>query len=135
MILSRISDSLPLEEQEAEEMFDISLIAALEVDVIPSVADTRVSDQIIVQLAKMLHQGSLIYMHEESMPDDRSAGFASDKSASSTAVEAVGSTMNWTTQSRERFSYWCLDLLFLISSDLLKGIYCRIIYLYYMFLI
>lgn len=110
----------PLEEQEAEETFDLALIASLEVDVVPYVADARVPDYIIIQLAKFLHQGSLLYQSsiEDTMVTD-SLKLSSIDSADSATMN--GSTMNDTVVPRERFAYWCLDLLFLICSDSEKG--------------
>ncbi|EJC99516.1 uncharacterized protein FOMMEDRAFT_142756 [Fomitiporia mediterranea MF3/22] len=116
----RIAESLSLEEQEAEEMFDISLVASLETDVVPFVGDSRVSDQIVIQLAKTLHRGSLLYLTDDSAWDERSLTPRSVSSSENTAVDYVGSTMNVDITSRERFAYWCLDLLFLIGSDLVK---------------
>ncbi|KAL5513923.1 hypothetical protein ACEPAG_2684 [Sanghuangporus baumii] len=120
----RSLDSLPLEEQEAEEAFDISLIAALETDVVPYVGDTRVPDNVIVQFAKMLLQGSLVHVTEDTSLHEhhstpRSAS-VSDQSTSPTVVEYAGFTVCLPITSREQFSYWCLDLLFLICSDAVK---------------
>ena len=114
-----------MEEQEAEETFDISLIAALETDVVPYVGDARVPDQVIIQLAKVLLSGSMVHVTEDSSSHEyhatpRSAS-TSDRSASPTAVEYAGFTVCLPITSRERFSYWCLDLLFLICSDKIKG--------------
>lgn len=97
----------------------MSLIAALEVDVVPYVADSRVPDDVVINLSKILHQGSLLYS-----ADDFDENVLSPKSGSSselTAVETVGSTVVLRVVPRERFSYWCLDLLFLICSDVRKG--------------
>ncbi|KAL5521903.1 MON2 [Sanghuangporus sanghuang] len=120
----RSLDNLPLEEQEAEETFDISLIAAIETDVVPYVGDARVPDNVIVQLAKMLLQGSLVHVTEDtSLHEHHStprSSSVSDQSASPTAVEHAGFTVGVPITSRERFSYWCLDLLFLICSDVVK---------------
>ncbi|KAH8111570.1 hypothetical protein DFH11DRAFT_1791651 [Phellopilus nigrolimitatus] len=119
-IISRSVESKPLEEQEAEEMFDLSLIAALEIDVVPFLADARVPDHVVVQLAKVLYQGSQLYTSEEESLDEvlTTSHSTSESTASTKVVDYVGSTTSLTTLPRERFSYWCLDLLFLICSDL-----------------
>lgn len=110
--------SLPIEEQEVEELFDMSLIAALEVDVVPYVADPRVPDDVIVNLARVLHQGSFLYAVDnfEEIACSPSSGGSSEM----TAVETIGSTVALQAVPRERFSYWCLDLLFLMCSDVVK---------------
>lgn len=110
---------MPLEEQEAEEMFDLSLVASLEVDIVPFIADARVPDSVIVQLARTLHQGSLLSIVDGGSELTSSSGSA--ESMASTLVESAGTTMVYPTQPRERFCYWCLDLLFLICSDLVKS--------------
>ena len=42
--LSLPAEELPLDEQEAEENFDLSLIAALEIDVVPYIGEACVPD-------------------------------------------------------------------------------------------
>jgi hypothetical protein len=44
---------MSLELQEAEEKFDLSLLSTLEIDVIPQLGDSRVSDDLIVRLRPM----------------------------------------------------------------------------------
>lgn len=114
-----------MEEQEAEEIFDLSLISSLELDVIPFIGDRRVPDYIILQLAKVLHQGSLLYQTYNDSFDDamtRSHSVSPSGSSVSTKVDSYGgTTVNIPVVPRERFSYWCLDLLFLVCSDIDKG--------------
>lgn len=117
--------------QEAEENFDLALISSLEIDVLPYIGDSRVPDPLIRQLSKVLQQGSALYE-----PDSKSSA------SSSPITEALrqpgefgfgkgglpdgsyGSTDLSTPLPRERFSYWCLDLLFLMCSDFCKGRLC-----------
>jgi hypothetical protein len=127
-IISSDTDSFSLSEQEEEENFDLSLISSLETDVIPCLGDDRVPDYLITQLAKILQQGSQLLLNESdddeypptpsslTKPDGKLA-VRSDKADS----ERMGSTAPARGVSRERFSYWCLDLLFLICSDTSKG--------------
>jgi len=117
--------TLSVEEQEAEEIFDLSLISALEIDVVPFIGDRRVPDYIILQLAKVLHQGSLLHQSfNDSFDDDamaRSPSVSPSGSSASTKVDSYsGTTVNIPVVPRERFSYWCLDLLFLVCSDIDK---------------
>ncbi|KAI0048499.1 hypothetical protein FA95DRAFT_1517415 [Auriscalpium vulgare] len=116
------ADTFPFEDQEAEENFDLQLIASLEIDVVPFLGDARVPDHLILQLAKVLQQGSQLREYE---PDDDYAFTPITPmrprenawGGSADADGAYGSTAPAIAVSRERFSYWCFDLLFLICSD------------------
>lgn len=107
-----------LAEQESEENFDLALIAALEIDVVPHIGDARVPDDVISQLGKMLQKGSRVY--EDGVSS--SASSATEGSFEKLDMErAYGSTDLGTLVPRERFSFWCFDLLFLVCSDTTKG--------------
>lgn len=126
-----MADTFPLEIQEAEENFDLSLIAALEIDVVPHLGDPRVPDYIVTQLARVLLQGSQLRDAENyQLPSPRSLTGGSTRSSQDgfEKVErfgdhslSMGTTDVGSFLPRERFSYWCFDLLFLISSDTAKG--------------
>jgi hypothetical protein len=124
-------------EQEDEENFDQSLITSLETDVIPCLGDGRVPDYLITQLAKVLQQGSQLLQLEGDeghppptpnspppRPNAKSPAQSGKNKKGKAAADSeivVGSTAPVAEVSRERFSYWCLDLLFLICSDSSKG--------------
>ncbi|KAI0795954.1 hypothetical protein C8Q75DRAFT_791099 [Abortiporus biennis] len=121
------ADSFPLEVQEAEENFDLALVASLEIDVVPHLGDTRVPDYVVSQLARVLHQGSQLRESEDyEPPSPKSLETRSNRS--SREFEKIekfgdGQLVSGTTDGgrhlpRERFSYWCFDLLFLICSDI-----------------
>lgn len=128
--------SFPLETQESEENFDLALIASLEIDVIPYLGDPRVPDYLIQRLGKMLHSGSQLQQPEDDRdsgarvpstvpPDVTKSKSAESKKSSSNGGSIVGAEIG-TTRSRklvprERFSYWCFDLLLLICSNVAKG--------------
>ena len=104
------------------------MIRSLEIDVIPCLGDDRVPDYLITQLAKVLQQGSHLLQHEQdddppptpsNPPQPKTKSAARSSKAESEMI--VGSTAPIGEISRERFSYWCLDLLFLICSDTSKG--------------
>ncbi|KAF7329520.1 Protein MON2 [Mycena kentingensis (nom. inval.)] len=104
-------ESFPLEKQEEEENFDLALIGALEIDVVPYLGNPRVPDQLAAQLAKILQQGSRVYARELGSPS----------SADFEKVDCeYGSSESGSLVPRERFSYWCFDLLFLVCSDTTK---------------
>lgn len=124
------AESFPLDVQEAEETFDLSLIAALEIDVVPYLGDLRVPDYIITQLATVLQRGSRIRDDQDYLPPSpTSPGIKSpresyefdktDKFGDIPPLE--GTTEGGRFVPRERFSYWCFDLLFVICSDTAKG--------------
>jgi hypothetical protein len=125
---SSAADAFSLSEQEEEEKFDHHLVASLETDVVPCLGDDRVPDYLITQLAKILQQGSQLLhdgLSERYPPTPTSPTHPEIRSMPlSGNVEGgeVGSTVPLLAVSRERFSYWCLDLLFFICSDAAKGI-------------
>lgn len=123
------AESFPLEVQIAEENFDLSLIASLEIDVVPHLGDRRVPDALVLRLSKILQQGSRLY---EADPDRTATSLRSRDSVTSsrrrsrssdvTKVDeqddyGIGKTDIRALVPRERFSYWCFDLLFLICSN------------------
>lgn len=131
--LSSVADTFSLEAQEAEENFDLALIGALEIDVIPQLGDLRIPDTLVTQLAKVLRHGSRLHdldtVSDEEPSVDGSRPSQHQKSQESHDFETVdmgqygvGSTVSGSSLPRERFSYWCFDLLFLICSNTAKGI-------------
>ncbi|KAI6131100.1 hypothetical protein EDD16DRAFT_1822615 [Pisolithus croceorrhizus] len=120
------AETLSVEEQEAEENFDLALISSLEVDLVPHLGNPRVPDYLIVQLAKVLHKGSQLLQNSSMI----SSGLEDDDRITDSAhtsldsyehqisnIQSLGSTTVGSAVLRERFSFWCLDLLFLICSN------------------
>lgn len=128
-IHSTAAESFSLDIQEAEENFDLALVAALEIDVVPYLGDGRVPDFLVSQLGKVLQQGSQVYEYDGLSSSSSTPGSPSGNSQSSSGFEKIdidgyrekGSTEFGSVVPRERFSYWCFDLLFLICSDTTKG--------------
>ncbi|KAF8267460.1 hypothetical protein EI94DRAFT_1730637 [Lactarius quietus] len=114
------ADAFSLVEQEEEENFDHHLIVSLETDVVPCLGDDRVPDYLITQLAKILQQGSQLLQDGSSEEYPPTPTHTEIRSAPLLSGEEVGSTVPLLAVSRERFSYWCLDLLFFICSDTAK---------------
>ncbi|KAG8863454.1 hypothetical protein FRB96_008194 [Tulasnella sp. 330] len=121
-------ESFPIEEQVKEEDFDRSLIRSLQADVVPRVATSRVPDDIIIQLGRTLKISSrLLELDGVANLEDAESGESSESDGkrsvefaywdTSTADTLVGTTTTGTPLPRERFSYWCFDLLFLLCSD------------------
>ena len=129
------ADSLPLDVQASEESFDLALVASLEIDVVPHLGDARVPDYVVTSLAKVLQLGSRITLRDEddiggyrplspeSPPATPARANAKRTSTDSDIDSGLGSTDPGRFVPRERFSYWCFDLLFLICSDTAKGVF------------
>ncbi len=129
-------EQFPLDLQETEENFDLSLVASLEIDVVPYLGEPSVPDYIVSQLARVLQQGSRLRATDDedlppspsSLPDARFPRGGESSSKELTKLErfgdghiGVGTTATGHFLPRERFSYWCFDLLFLICSDTSQG--------------
>ncbi|EMD41098.1 hypothetical protein CERSUDRAFT_111675 [Gelatoporia subvermispora B] len=133
--------NLPLNLQQEDENFDLALVAALEIDVVPYLGERNIPDYVVSQLAKVLQQGSKLRDTESYIPpspplsDGKPATHSSrdatrpDSSLSSEFEKldkfgetdvGLGTTETGRFLPRERFAYWCFDLLFLICSDTAK---------------
>ncbi|KAF9222197.1 hypothetical protein BS17DRAFT_195192 [Gyrodon lividus] len=125
------AENLDLEEQEAEENFDLALISSLEIDLVPHLGNSRIPDYLVAQLAKILYQGSQLYKSPLDISRSTSPGLGDRMGTRNNAgssrnsyedlekldLESLGSTATGDLVSRERFSFWCFDLLFLICSN------------------
>ena len=124
--ISSATYGLPFTEQDDKGDFDLSFITSLDVDVIPCLSDSRVPEYLITQLAKVFTQGSQVLQYEQDhghsptsgSPPQPNTRFTARSSEADTTV--VGSTAPIREVSRERFSPWCLNLLFLVCSDTRK---------------
>ncbi|KAF8435407.1 hypothetical protein L210DRAFT_3453035 [Boletus edulis BED1] len=121
-----LAETFSLEEQESEENFDLALISTLEIDLVPHLGGPRVPDYLVGQLAKILHQGSQLYKFPTHTPRSNSPGgdwismgssHNSREEFEKLDLEILGSTATEEVVPRERLSYWCFDLLFLICSN------------------
>lgn len=130
-----------MDVQESEENFDLALLASLEIDIVPYIGNRRIPDILVSQLGKILQRGSQVCGMEgesSSMPlsgsssstfstSSNSASFPISPAAQIIPVDIdegysnLGTTAIGKLAPRERFSYWCFDLLFLICSDTTKG--------------
>lgn len=111
---------------------------------VPYIGDSRIPDVLVSKLGKILHAGSQVYDVAGELPISPIRSNGSSSSTFSTSSNSVSSPINHhapkiipvdiderysdlgTTENgkfapRERFSYWCFDLLFLICSDTTKG--------------
>jgi hypothetical protein len=91
----------------------------LETDVVPCLWGYP-----IMQLAIILQQGSQLLQDrssEEYPPTPTSLTHRPTPLSGKAEGEEVGSTVPLLAVERERFSYWCFDLLFFFCSDTAKG--------------
>ncbi|KAF5319150.1 hypothetical protein D9619_008506 [Psilocybe cf. subviscida] len=136
------AESFPLDVQEGEENFDLALIASLEIDVVPHLGGPRIPDVVVAELGKILQRGSKLYDGEHlSHTDPRTRPLPISVSTSQShnssvpplspppQVTMVDLNVNYPDLAstdfghllpRERFSYWCFDLLFLICSNITR---------------
>jgi len=101
--------TLPLDVQAEEECFDSALLEELQKHVVPHIGTARVPDHLVSELARILHGGSQVYVFADVPPYESTQPDKTD-------VSDHGSTELGQLVPRERFSYWCFDLLFLICS-------------------
>lgn len=101
--------------QTQEEDFDMALLKELEENVIIHIGHPRVPDVLVSQLARILHRGSEVYPSEDALPPTPT--LASDKSPGVNHTSYSGTTELPQLVPRERFSYWCFDLLFTICCS------------------
>jgi hypothetical protein len=135
---STAAEAFPLHEQDSEENFDLALVGALEIDVVPHLGDMRLPDSLVAQLGKILFQGSRLHepsprrgeqwhvsplVHSASAVNGHSRrAHASRDSLHRMSDERERESVDFGSfVPRERFSFWCLDLLFLVCSDTAKG--------------
>jgi len=112
--------SLTLAEQEAEENFDLALLATLEIDIIPHLgSDARIPDRLVLAFGKCLERASLITADERLVSGDVDM-IHPDNTKSLMNGEVDGTAHQAPLVPRERFSYWCFDLLILICSDMAR---------------
>ncbi|KAJ3975915.1 hypothetical protein EV361DRAFT_886314 [Lentinula raphanica] len=114
------AEGFALDVQDEEENFDLALIAALEIDVVPHLGARRIPDSIFTLLAKVLAHGSQLYdssLSPSPSTDEIEKGSSDYIQINGDQQHPHGSTDSGHSLPRERFSYWCFDLLFLICSD------------------
>lgn len=118
--------------QEEEENFDLALLASLEIDIIPHLGDLRIPPSLIIHLSRVLQEGSKLHDISTNASDDMLGEDEKEHSSSSRRTSetlfhldnrdyGLGTTHPGVVVPRERFSYWCFDLLYLICSDTAKG--------------
>lgn len=132
MLYSSLALDLDLEQQERDEVFDLTLLSVLERDILPHLGGARVPSELIVQLGGTLARATRLYEFDyggdiaASMAQHELGESGKGKGNTSERDDLNGGAQHGTTAPitelpRERFSYWVFDLLFLVCSDRLQG--------------
>lgn len=124
---------MSFEDQRIEEDFDLAVIATIEMHILPRLGHSSVPADAIVLLARRLREASrlreveLDFSNGTSSPsmtrigsndsDKRETFQLNDYDSQATVFELDGTTLEDVHLPRERFAYWCLDLLFLFCTE------------------
>jgi len=125
--------SFDLDQQQAEENFDLAFVASLELDVLPCLGQSRIPDEIIRGLGMAVQAASRLYTFDLENENSHPLAISTPRNPSlgqllpencrfieDFAKQAKGTTCGTTAdvsrRPRERFTYWCFDLLFLFCS-------------------
>lgn len=110
-IYSSAALAFPLDVQTEEEDFDFALLEALRKHVVACIGAAGVPDGLVSEMARILCRGSRVVGFTANEDDDGGGGDEDKVGKTRWASTEVGRVV-----PRERFSYWCFDLLFLICS-------------------
>ncbi|EJU01163.1 hypothetical protein DACRYDRAFT_22928 [Dacryopinax primogenitus] len=122
---------MPLVEQDSEEQFDRSLLLAMEQHVLPYLGKQKLPIDLVQRLPQLLESSSVLHRPEDELnfvpvPDTHASPLTQDNqphtpqsvAARSRSEHAIyGDPVSVTALSRERFRYWCFDLLFATCSN------------------
>lgn len=92
--------------------------ASLEHDVLPHLGSPRVPDHLVRRLAKALQLASRLYRLDlpDPFPESHVEPRFSLDFDEQVKGEMSGTTVEIVENRKERFAYWCLDMLFLICD-------------------
>ncbi|OAV93395.1 hypothetical protein PTTG_11843 [Puccinia triticina 1-1 BBBD Race 1] len=124
---------LDLDQQQAEENFDLAFVASLELDILPYLGHSRIPDDIIRGLGMAVQRASRLYTFDLEIENSRQLTITSQRGPSLAQISAENcrfiddfakqakgniwaTTADVSRRPRERFIYWCFDLLFLFCS-------------------
>jgi hypothetical protein len=114
------TSSLPLDQQLADESYDLRYLTSLESTFLPVLGSPRVESNSILRFAQVLRRASVFYMFENERPDG--VGLYGDDDGEEEVVGGkdlgpdgvFGTTAEIEALPRERFRRWCFDFLFLV---------------------
>ncbi|CAH7668461.1 hypothetical protein PPACK8108_LOCUS2972 [Phakopsora pachyrhizi] len=130
------SNNSDLDKQRKEENFDLAFIASLELDVLPHLGQLRIPEETIKILCKNIQSASRLYTLDldldskqiMNLNEDYKSHIPKESSFSKgcrfiddfrlqASSELWGTSAEIVERPRERFSYWCFDLLFLFCNQ------------------
>ncbi|KIM30394.1 hypothetical protein M408DRAFT_21910 [Serendipita vermifera MAFF 305830] len=128
-----LADCSTAAEDSIDEIFDHAFIATIKSHITPYLGNKRITDDIIIDFGKILQHASKIHevgatplfddtrtSSEQNQPDvhqEISSPMPYKGFKIHELVDVVGTTSGFNILPRERFSYWCFDLLFLLCSQ------------------
>ncbi|KAI9620594.1 hypothetical protein KEM48_008131 [Puccinia striiformis f. sp. tritici PST-130] len=125
---------LDLDQQQAEENFDLAFVASLELDVLPCLGQSRIPDETLRSLGMAVQAASRLYTFDLELENSAQSDMTSAQGAAGLgqispencrfiedfaeqAKDSIcGTTADVLRRPRERFIYWCFDLLFLFCT-------------------
>ncbi|EPQ28595.1 uncharacterized protein PFL1_03898 [Pseudozyma flocculosa PF-1] len=111
------ASELPAEQQEADERFDLCLLATIERHVLPVLGGEAVPDDLVRRVGRALISNSRPCAVQA--PDVRSGPPANGSHVPT--IPSLGLSAEVLADNpRERFAYWCFDLAMLACSDRLS---------------
>ncbi|PVG01204.1 hypothetical protein CPB86DRAFT_805390 [Serendipita vermifera] len=127
-----LADCSVAADDPIDEAFDYAFISAIEEQISPHLGNSRIPNDTIKEFGKILQHASKLYevgtdgsptltRSSSQTPVEESIeqpGIKTLKQFSSSELHGiVGKTIPTNSLPRERFSYWCFDLLFLLCSS------------------
>lgn len=118
-------ESMKIEELDVDEHFDISVLNAIQNDIVPHLGQPRVPIEVIEKLVNVIRESSRLYYvedvmteksHEENGRSNKSTILANDRSS-----DIVGTTGTIVPVMKESFAYASLMTLFTLCSAEKQG--------------
>ncbi|KZT52790.1 hypothetical protein CALCODRAFT_475492 [Calocera cornea HHB12733] len=122
--------TMPLPEQDAEEIFDRSLLTAIEQHVVPYIGDPNLPVELVQRLPLLLESSGVLHrpeadpdfvpapeVHSSPLPKDKQPNTPQSTLRSSSEHAIYGDPVSVTALYRERYRYWCFDLLFALCGN------------------
>ncbi|GAA6010582.1 hypothetical protein JCM10207_007749 [Rhodosporidiobolus poonsookiae] len=134
-LLADNSSSSRANDVYLEENFDLALLVSLERDILPHIGTPVVPDRLLRRLSKTLQIASRLYRLDYPYPSTSTSLSPSESTPAPTPPEprfdldfdrqvrgeVRGTTVEVVETPRERFAYWCFDLLFLLCEATEEG--------------
>jgi hypothetical protein len=120
--------TMTLTQQRSEEDFEYAVLSSLESDIVPKLGNSAIPDDAIIALARSLSSASDLHEPRHEEPPKAVRTPRPDGNLRSPTL-ATGSTADEIDLPRERFSYWCLDLLFFMCAGRAESAFFQLLIL------